>query len=164
MKRWERIAVYSVVALAIIYGYWAHAKLSGLYRINRERLVPAYKELETVKNQQGPYPTKTLDLSTNGGVKLTRYNFEIYEKRLGWWGIRWRATTINSKPYGVWGVYHIDLRKTNEELVQSIMTPGLIPVGAEPRDVQGVCWLSTYAAEEVDFEKSRVAIQINNSR
>jgi len=45
MKRWERVILYSVAAVAVIYGLWAHSKPSTLNRIDRKNLVPANEEL-----------------------------------------------------------------------------------------------------------------------
>ena len=112
----------------------------------------AYQRARTTEAERG-YP------SVDGETVLLDWTFEVYEERLGWTGIRWEATTVNTRPYFVKVHYQIDFRDARRQLVMTTISPGDVPMGAEPRKVQGVRWLSSYAAERVDFDNSSVSMR-----
>jgi len=50
MKKWERIIIYPLAVLAALYSFWSHDRLQAIYKLNSEKFIPAYEELQLIQD------------------------------------------------------------------------------------------------------------------
>lgn len=94
-------------------------------------------------------------------VKLTDYKFEITKKEAHKWTIIWTAWIQNQENFMIPFEYYIIFRDSNSSLVQGIgPIRGLSPVLDKPRESNSECWIRTYDAEKIDFNKSEMYIKV----
>ena len=158
MKTWERLIVYPILCVALIYGLWAHNTLHSIYRINKSR--PPLRQEEPLPTDitsltASRYP----DLAVPRLVTCTRYLFEIEDKSPEEWTFRWSAWIHNPQPYWLGGAYFIEFRNSNGSLLDLVgPIPATFPTTQTPREANSRHTLPVYLASQVDLSKSSVFI------
>lgn len=155
MKKAERIIVYGIAVLAVIYGIWAHGKLQRIYRINRnaekaELLASVYEKF----NKPG------------SPVAVSLYDYEFEEKyddiRDGYTKIIWYAWYFNSYTHEVHAYYYIEFRNMNGSLLDALdpIPADLVPTGESsgwlPLEQTGEYWMPNDVFRQVAYSKSRI--------
>jgi hypothetical protein len=165
MKKWERLLTWSVAIAAVFYASYLSGEIKTERRSESEQThIPAqptaYRPSNGLAQIYGVPEFSTLHASL-GVFGLTDYEFSIYEKRPDQWGIKYAAWVHNAKPYWLHGYYLIELRDAGGSLLKLFgPRPATFPTVEEPREADGVVWLERHLAEQVDFDQSRVLIQL----
>ena len=159
MKKTERIIVYGIAVLAVMYGIWAHGTLQRIYRINRnaekaELLASVYEKF----NKPGsPF-----------AVSLYDYEFEEtsesrqIDNQEGFSKIIWHAWYFNSYTHFVHAYYYIEFRNMNGSLLAALdpIPATLVPTGESsgwlPLEQTGEYWMPNDVFRQVAYSKSRI--------
>jgi len=96
MTNIERYIIYPLFSLLLLYSIWAYGRLQTIYRINTDRLIPAYKQLQNPPREHN-YLKLREEVLTN--VILERFELKVWEKRVNEWDFVCHRWVRSPLPY-----------------------------------------------------------------